>query len=87
MAMWLASRLGRHVTRAVAAYQVPFDYRSLPIDQRYVDAIHNAGAQVHFWTVNEAADMVRLLEMGADGLVTDRPDVLNEVLRDRGHTV
>ena len=87
VAMWLASRLGRHVSRPVVAYQIPFDYRSLPIDEKYIDAIHNANAQVHFWTVNEAADMIRLLDMGADGLVTDRPDVLNEVLRDRGHDV
>lgn len=87
IAMWLASRFGRHVSRPAAAYQIPFDYRSLPIDQKYVDAIHSAGAQVHFWTVNEATDMVRLLDMGADGLVTDRPDVLNDVLRERGQDV
>ncbi len=87
LAMWLASRRGRHVRRPVVAYQVPYDYRALPIDQKYVDAIHAAGAQVHFWTVNEAAAMTRLLDMGADGIVTDRPDVLNEVLRDRGHDV
>jgi len=87
IAMWLASRVGRYVTRPVAAYQIPFDYRSLPIDRKYIDAIHNSGAQVHFWTVNEPADMTRLLDMGADGIVTDRPDLLNEVLRDRGREV
>jgi glycerophosphoryl diester phosphodiesterase len=85
--MWMASRAGRHVTRPVAAYQIPFDYRSLPIDQKYIEAIHDSGAQVHFWTVNEVADMRRLFDMGADGLVTDRPDLLNEVLRERGHDV
>jgi glycerophosphoryl diester phosphodiesterase len=83
LAMWAASRRGHHVTRRVEAYQLPFDYRALPIDQRYVDAIHAAGAQVHFWTVNEPADMCRLLDMGADGIVTDRPDLLNEVIAQR----
>lgn len=84
LAMWLASRRGRHVARPVAAYQLPFNYRSLPIDQKYVDAIHEAGAQLHLWTVNEAADMNRLLDLGADGIVTDRPDVLNDVVVARG---
>jgi glycerophosphoryl diester phosphodiesterase len=42
---------------------------------------------LHMWTVNEAVDMNRLLDLGADGIVTDRPDVLNDVLRRRGHDV
>lgn len=83
LAMWAASRRGRHVRRPVEAYQIPFDYKSLPIDQRYVDAIHAAGAQVHFWTVNEQPDMHRLLDLGADGIVTDRPDLLNQVVKER----
>ena len=49
------------------------------------DSIHAAGAQVHVWTVNEATEMQRLLQVGVDGIVTDRPDRLNEVLgTDRG---
>ncbi len=85
LAMWAASRMGRHVNRPVAAYQLPFDNRALPMDQKYIDAIHAAGAQVHLWTVNTALDMERMLDLGADGIVTDRPDVLNDVLRRRGH--
>ena len=41
----------------------------------FVDAVHRAGAEVHVWTVNEASDMERLLDLGVDGLVTDRADV------------
>lgn len=84
VAMWAASRRSRHVTRPVQAYQIPYNYKALPIDQRYVDAIHAAGAQVHFWTVNDPAAMHHLLDMGADGIVTDRSDLLNEVLQERG---
>ena len=83
LAMWTASRRRRHVSRRVEAYQLPYNYRAYPIDQRLVDAVHAAGAQVHFWTVNDPAAMARLLDMGADGIVTDRPDLLNEVLEDR----
>jgi glycerophosphoryl diester phosphodiesterase len=86
-AMVAASRVGATVRRPVAAYQLPFDYRSCPIDKKLVTAIHAAGAQLHMWTVNEAVDMNRLLDLGADGIVTDRPDVLNDVLRRRGHDV
>ncbi len=87
LAMVAASRVGRTVRRKVQAYQLPYNYSSVPIDGKLVDAIHAAGAQLHTWTVNEAADMHRLLDLGVDGIVTDRPDILNEVLRERGHDV
>ncbi len=87
LAMVAASRLGRTVRRPVQAYQLPFDNKAVPIDRKLIDAIHAAGAQLHTWTVNEAADMHRLLDLGVDGIVSDRPDTLNEVLRERGHDV
>ena len=43
-----------------------------------------AGIEVHVWTVDTASEMTELLDLGVDGLVTDRPDVLRAVLRDRG---
>lgn len=87
LAMVAASRLGRTIRRPVQAFQLPFDYRSVPVDFKLIDAIHDAGAQLHTWTVNQAADMHRLLDLGVDGIVSDRPDILNEVLRERGHDV
>jgi len=80
LAMWTASRAGRSIRGAADAFQVPFDHRALPIDAKYVAAIHAAGAQIHCWTVNEPDAMRRLLDLGVDGIVTDRPDLLNEVL-------
>ncbi|MFQ5555849.1 MAG: glycerophosphodiester phosphodiesterase [Acidimicrobiia bacterium] len=82
-AMWAASRIGRTVRLPPVAYQLPFDARVAPIDRKLVDAIHAAGAQLHVWTVNEAGDMRRMLDLGVDGVVTDRPDVLRSVVRDR----
>ncbi len=78
--MRAAARLGRTVRHPAAAYQLPFDSRALRFDPSLVAAIHRGGAQVHCWTVNEAEDMRRLLDWGVDGIVTDRPDVLNDVL-------
>jgi glycerophosphoryl diester phosphodiesterase len=50
----------------------------------FLRAAHARGCRVHVWTINEAADMHRLLDMGVDGIMTDRPSVLRDVLVDRG---
>ena len=47
-----------------------------------VDEAHAEGLLVIPWTVNDAADMVDVLERGADGLITDRADIAAP-LRDR----
>lgn len=54
------------------------------VDRRFVGAAHARGLQVHVWTVNERADMQRLLDLGVDGVMTDAADVLKEVLVERG---
>ncbi|MFO7634224.1 MAG: glycerophosphodiester phosphodiesterase family protein [Caldilinea sp.] len=46
------------------------------LSQALLDEAHELGLTVIPWTVNEPADMQRLIEMGVDGLITDRPDLL-----------
>ena len=61
--------------------QLPQRYRGLRVvDERLIALLHEAGLVVHVWTVNEAMDMARLIEMGVDGLVTDRPTLAREVI-------
>jgi glycerophosphoryl diester phosphodiesterase len=49
-----------------------------------VAAAHDADLRVVTWTVNDPGRMTELIESGVDGIVSDRPDVLREVLAGRG---
>ncbi|GIG28547.1 glycerophosphodiester phosphodiesterase family protein [Cellulomonas marina] len=75
----------RAALRHVDCIQVPErSGRLVVVDAATVAAAHAAGRQVHVWTVDDPADQGRLLDLGVDGLVTDRADVLRDVLRARG---
>ncbi|MGH8827276.1 MAG: glycerophosphodiester phosphodiesterase [Jiangellaceae bacterium] len=70
--------------RDVHCVQVPARFGALPVvTATTVAAAHRAGRQVHVWTVNEADEMHRLLDLGVDGIVSDRADILRDVLRSR----
>lgn len=70
--------------RGVDCLQVPATFRGRPVvTPATVAAAHAAGRPVHVWTVNEPAEMRRLLDLGVDGLITDRADLLRDVLESR----
>jgi glycerophosphoryl diester phosphodiesterase len=68
-----------------AALQVPAYVGRVPfLSRRFVDRAHARGFPVHVWTVDDPAMMHTLLDLGVDGLMTDRTDVLRDVLLERG---
>ena len=54
------------------------------VDARLIEHAHERGLQVHVWTIDEHDEMRRLLDLGVDGVMTDRPEVLKSVLLERG---
>lgn len=79
-----AARLGRPVRSSADAFQVPEKGGPLRVvGRRFVEMVHAGGSQVHVWTVNDPGAMRRLLDLGVDGIVTDRPDLLNGVVEGR----
>jgi glycerophosphoryl diester phosphodiesterase len=80
---WLASRLGltRLIRPEYDALQVPPRMGRLSVaDRRVLVAARRRGVQVHVWTVDDPVGMRRLLSLGMDGIMSDRPDILMQVL-------
>jgi len=84
----IGARLGlgflvRAALAGVDAVQVPERQGPLQVvTPRFISAVHRAGVEVHVWTVNDEADMRRLLALGVDGIVSDRADLAVRVVKD-----
>jgi glycerophosphoryl diester phosphodiesterase len=52
------------------------------VNQKFVASAHSKGRRVNAWTVNEPDEMRRLIGLGVDGIITDRPDVLHGILNE-----
>jgi glycerophosphoryl diester phosphodiesterase len=86
-ALWAAGRVwAPRAWRAIRGRmaQVPVNQGRLRVvDKRLIDAAHRRGMEVHVWTIDDAKEMNQLLDLGVDGLVTDQPGILRDVLRAR----
>jgi len=73
--------LGRaFAARSVRCAQLPIGMATAPL----IGRAHAAGLQVHIWTVNDRDLMSSLLDLGVDGIMTDKTELLRDVLIDRG---
>lgn len=64
---------------------VPVTYRGIRVlTPRFVARAHRRGVGVYAWTIDAREEMEMLLDLGVDGIVSDRPDLLRKLLLDRG---
>jgi len=79
-----SARAGMPCARRLATAEfahVPLQLGRVPVFvERLVEGAHRIGVRVVVWTVDDPAAMTRLLDAGVDGIITDRPDLLREVL-------
>lgn len=80
------SSFPRRGLASFSALQVPeYHGRIRVVNRNFVTKAHDLGLQVHVWVINEASDMHRLLDLGVDGIMSDRADLLAKVMHERGH--
>lgn len=73
--------LGASYSPPMQALQVPQNLRGLQIVTKdFVESAHRLNLKVHVWTINDQAEMQRLIEMKVDGIMTDYPDRLLNLL-------
>ena len=73
------------ISSPAVAMQVPVRQKAGPvtleiITEKTIARVHRLGKVVHAWTINEPDEMERLIDWGVDGIITDRPDLLKEIL-------
>jgi len=79
---WRAAHDGRHLPDLpVVALQVPVESNGITVcDEVLVEAAHRAGLAVHVWTIDDAEEMARLVDLGVDGIMSDVPSTVASVL-------
>ncbi len=78
------ARAGRSFETDHNCLQIPTSHLGVRLDGHWlVSRFHEAGLQIHYWTVNDRGEMERLLEAGADAIITDETETLREVLGNR----
>jgi len=84
--LWLAAKLGNQkavarLAKGLHALQIPTHSSKINLSSpKFIKAMHAAGLELHYWTINDPEQMHELLRLGADGLVTDRADLAAEVV-------
>lgn len=77
-----APTLVKRFLRGLVAVQVPETALGLAVTtERMLSQLHDAGVEVHVWTINDPIRMRELLALGVDGIVTDRADLAAELVR------
>jgi glycerophosphoryl diester phosphodiesterase len=87
-----ALRLSSYSPRAAGLVRIQAGCAQVPlqlggralVDERFLAAAHSRDLQVHVWTVDTPEDCTAMLDLGVDGVMTDRPAMVRELLEKRG---
>ena len=61
--------------------QIPiYQYGIKLVTKRFINYIHSIGLKIHVWTINDEDTMQKLIDLGVDGIITDRPKALKDLL-------
>jgi glycerophosphoryl diester phosphodiesterase len=90
-----ALRLSSYSPRAAGLVRIQAGCAQVPlqlggralVDERFLAAAHDRGLQVHVWTVDDPGEATAMLDLGVDGIMTDRPAMLRDLLEKRGQWV
>jgi glycerophosphoryl diester phosphodiesterase len=81
----ILARRGTDWCQGASVLQIPDRWRGIPVlTAQLVRRAHDLGLSLHVWTLNDRAAIERALDKGVDGVMTDRPRLLKEVLLARG---
>jgi glycerophosphoryl diester phosphodiesterase len=87
LGLWLASKLRNQslmhrLASPIEALQIPTSQWRIRFDSpRFIADMTKVGLELHFWTINEPHEMLRLIALGAHGIVTDRTEIAVKTLR------
>lgn len=71
-------------TMNYSAVQIPTSWKLIPLStRRFIQHVKNNGKEICYWTINDAVRMRKLLALGANGIITDRPDIAQQVLNEQ----
>lgn len=76
-------KLGLHALYKTQADSVEMPTKASGInlmDEKLIHAAQTRGIDVHYWTINDRETMKQLIDLGVDGIITDRPDIMIELL-------
>lgn len=69
----------------VDAFQIPVEDSGFDLtDSKLIDGAHRLGMEIHYWTIDDPKTMEKLIDSGADGILTNRPDLLLKLLEEKG---
>ena len=75
------SRLNVFFNEPISVFQLPTTQQGILFaDESFIESAHDHNVAVHFWTINDQETMRMLVRVGADGIMTDRPHLLKDVL-------